>query len=176
MLETTSISTEPVRPSSPSPVSANLVMTQLRLGHGQRLWLERNGKSVCVKPVRCFPWSAPDQLISLRDDDDNEHHLVRDTTELDAESARALRTAIQSAGFVLEVSAIESIEEDYEVRVWRTQTRHGKRTFQTRLDEWPWPSPDGGHLMRDLSGDLFRLPPLETLDAQSRQWLWAYVG
>jgi hypothetical protein len=176
MLEVTSISTEPVRPSSPSSASSNPGLTQLRLGQGQRLWLERNGKSVCVKPVRCFPWTAPDQLISLRDDDDNEHHLVQGTTELDAESARALCTAIQSAGFVLEVSGIESIEEDYEVRVWKTQTRHGKRTFQTRLDEWPWPSPDGGHLMRDLAGDLVRLPPLETLDAASRDLLWAYVG
>lgn len=171
MLEITATSSEPVRPSNPSQPK-----TQLRLGQGQRLLLERGGQSICVRPVRCFPWSAPDQLISLRDEDETEHHLVRDASELDAESARALRTAMQSAGFVLEVSAIESIEEDYEVRVWKTQTRHGKRTFQTRLDEWPWQSPDGGHLLRDLSGDLFRLPPLETLDAKSRRWLWAYVG
>jgi hypothetical protein len=171
MLEITATSTEPVRPSSPSHPK-----TQLRLGSGERLLLERGGKSICVKPVRCFPWSAPDQLISLRDDDDAEHHLVRDTSEFDAESAQALRTAMQSAGFVLEVSGIESIEEDYEVRVWKTQTRHGKRTFQTRLDEWPWPSPDGGHLLRDLAGDLFRIPPLESLDEKSREWLWAYIG
>lgn len=171
MLEITAASPEPV-----TPANSTQSRTQLRLGQGQRLLLERGGQSIQVKPVRCFPWSAPDQLISLRDDDDAEHHLVRDAGELDAESARALRTALQSAGFVLEVSAIESIEEDYEVRVWKTQTRHGKRTFQTRLDEWPWQSPDGGHLLRDLSGDLFRLPPLESLDAKSRQWLWAYVG
>lgn len=171
MLEITAVSSEPVRPSNPSEPK-----TQLRLGQGQRLLLERGGQTIRVKPVRCFPWSAPDQLISLRDEDDAEHHLVRDTSELDAESARALCTAMQSAGFVLEVSAIETIEEDYEVRVWKTQTRHGKRTFQTRLDEWPWLSPDGGYLLRDLSGDLFRLPPLETFDEKSRQWLWAYVG
>ena len=62
------------------------------------------------------------------------------------------------------------------MRVWHTQTRQGKRTFQTKLDEWPWASPDGGHLVRDLSGDLFRLPPVETLDAKTRERLWAYVG
>ena len=149
---------------------------RLRLGAGQFLWLDRNGQSVRVKPVRCFPWSAPDELISLRDDDDAEQLLVQTLRELDAASAEALGQAMQGVAFVLDVSVVESIEEDYEVRIWRTQTRQGKRTFQTRLDEWPWASPDGGHLVRDLSGDLFRLPPVETLDAKSRGLLWAYVG
>jgi hypothetical protein len=101
---------------------------------------------------------------------------VADPSLLDAGSREALTAALLGVGFVLEVQSIESIEEDYEVRVWHTQTRQGKRTFQTKLDEWPWASPDGGHLMRDLSGDLFRLPPVETLDEKTRQWLWAYVG
>ena len=171
MLETTALS--PHTPARVAPAAAPL---RLRLGSGQMLWLDRDGKSVRVKPVRCFPWSAPQQLVSLRDDDDVEHHLVRDLHELDAASGEALCQAMQSVAFVLDVSAIESIAEDFELRVWKTQTRHGKRTFQTRLDEWPWESPDGGHLVRDISGDLFRLPPLETLDAKSREWLWAYVG
>lgn len=152
------------------------VVPTLRLGVGQWLWLERGRASLRVKPVRCFPWSSPEELISLRDDADREHHLVTHVADLDTASAAALRQALASAGFVLEVCAIESIEEDFELRVWHTQTRHGRRTFQTRLDEWPWASPDGGHLVRDLAGDLFRLPPVETLDATSRECLWAYVG
>jgi hypothetical protein len=141
-----------------------------------RLWLVRGQSRVRVKPVRCFPWSAPGELVSLRDEKDREELLVVSLSELDAESSRALAVALAGAGFVLEVERIESIEEDYEMRIWRAETRHGKRTFQTKLDEWPWASPDGGHLVRDLAGDLFRLPPLETLDEKSRQWLWAYVG
>jgi hypothetical protein len=78
------------------------------------------------------------------------------------------------AAYAAEVA--RPIEEDYEMRIWHTMTRQGKRTFQTQLDEWPWPSPDGGHLVRDLGGDLFRLPALETLDEKSRSCLWAYVG
>jgi hypothetical protein len=35
---------------------------------------------------------------------------------------------------------------------------------------------DGGYLVRDLAGDLFRIPPLESLDERSRALLWAYVG
>ena len=149
---------------------------RLWLGAGQRLWLEHGGSTVSVRPVRCFPWSAPAELVSLRDADETEHYLVESPEDLDATSRAALASALSSAGFVLEIGAILSIEEDYEVRVWRARTRHGLRTFQTRLDEWPWVAPDGGYLIRDLCGDLFRLPPVERMDEKSRHWLWAYVG
>ena len=149
---------------------------RLWLGAGQRLWLELAGKRVSVQPMRCFPWSAPAELVSLRDADEREHYLVEDPAELDPASREALAEAMCSAGFVLEVEEVLSIEEDYEVRSWRARTRHGLRTFQTRLDEWPWVAPDGGYLIRDLCGDLFRLPPIEQMGEKSQQQLWAYVG
>ena len=149
---------------------------RLWLGAGSQLWLELGGTTVAVRPVRCFPWSAPGELVSLRDSEDREHYLVEQLDRLDSASAAALRLATESAGFVLEIEAILGIEEDYEVRVWRARTRHGTRTFQTKLDEWPWAAPDGGYLLRDLCGDLFHMPPLEKLDAASQKWLWAYVG
>jgi hypothetical protein len=154
----------------------SLPRARLCLDAALRLWLVRDGTRVRVKPVRCFPWSAPGELVSLRNEQDGEELLVTSLSELDAEGARALAVALDGAGFVLEVERIDSIEEDYEMRIWRAETRHGKRTFQTKLDEWPWATPDGGHLVRDLAGDLFRIPPLETLDEKSQKWLWAYVG
>lgn len=149
---------------------------RLSLDGALRLWLARGGERIRVKPVRCFPWSAPGELVSLRDEQDREQLLVVALSQLDTASARALLEALDGAGFVLEVERIDSIEEDYEMRIWHAQTRHGKRTFQTKLDEWPWASPDGGHLVRDLAGDLFWLPPLAKLDEKSQQCLWAYVG
>jgi hypothetical protein len=35
--------------------------------------------------------------------------------------------------------------------------------------------PDGGLLLRDLAGDLYRLPDKSALDARSRKLLWAFV-
>jgi uncharacterized protein DUF1854 len=149
---------------------------QLDLDAALRLWLRRGETPIRVKPVRCFPWSAPGELVSLRDEAGGEQLLVERLADLDALSARALETALLGTGFVLEVQSVDSIEEDYEIRIWHTETRHGRRTFQTRLDEWPWASPDGGHLVRDLAGDLFRIPPIDSLDDRSRDLLWAYVG
>jgi hypothetical protein len=167
---------QPLPIAAPSARSAAGGAVRLHLDAASRLWLHRGELSVRVKPVRCFPWSTPGELISLRDEGDREALLVQRPADLDPASAAALGTALRGAGFVLEIERVDSIEEDYEMRIWHTMTRQGKRTFQTQLDEWPWPSPDGGHLVRDLAGDLFRVPPLETLDEKSRSCLWAYVG
>jgi hypothetical protein len=173
---------EPLEAREPGGVSRRLPdsvaepAARLHLDASLCLWLSRGELVVRVRPVRCFPWSSPGELVSLRDENDREELLVERSGGLDPASARALDTALLAAGFVLDIQRVESIEEDYEMRIWRTETRHGKRTFQTKLDEWPWPSPDGGYLVRDLAGDLFRLPPLDTLDEKTRRQLWAYVG
>jgi hypothetical protein len=157
---------EPASPRAP----------ELFLGADACLWLRSGSTTHAVRPVRCFPWSRPDELISLRSEDGTEHYLVANLRELDPGSREALARALAPVGFVLEISAVESIEEDYEVRVWRTRTRHGRRTFQTALDAWPWPAPAGGYFVQDIGGDLFRLPPLAELDAASQARLFAYVG
>lgn len=166
---------KPLVPASVQPTACE-APPRLVLGRGEQLLLESQGQQTAVHPVRCFPWSAPDELVSLRDSDQNEALLVERIGTLDAASAQALARALGSAGFVLEIVRVEAIEEDYELRVWRVETRQGPRTFQTPLDEWPWSSPDGGYLVRDLSGDLFRIPRPDALDEQTRNLLWAYVG
>lgn len=140
-----------------------------------RLWAVQRGDAVPVKLVRCFPWSAPGQYLSLRDDEDEEVAFVGDPDELDAESREVLAEALYAAGFVLEVTAIEELEEDVEIRRWKVRTRQGPRQFQTALEAWPREAPDGGLLMEDVAGDLFRIPPAGELDPKSRSLVWAFL-
>ena len=42
-------------------------------------------------------------------------------------------------------------------------------------DEWPRELAGGGILIRDVSGDLYRIGEPAKLDARSRKLLWAYV-
>jgi uncharacterized protein DUF1854 len=168
----------PARTPAPAsgPIAASTPAPELFIGADSCLWLRSGDATHAVRPVRCFPWSRADRFISLRSEDGTEHCLVEDLDALSPDSRQALARALAPVGFVLELEAIESIDEDYEVRVWRTRTRHGRRTFQTALDAWPWPAPAGGYFVQDIGGDLFRLPPLEQLDEASRRKLFAYVG
>jgi len=151
--------------------------TQLRLAHradGQ-LWASRGGEQMAVRVRRAFPWSEPERFISLRDQGDREFALVADPATLDVGSRRALEAALDAAGFVFIVTAVQEIDEEVEIRTWRVATRQGPRSLQTRLDEWPRALPGGGLLIRDVAGDLYRIEDLAALDEKSRELLWAYV-
>ena len=132
-------------------------------------------RTIAVKLRQCFPWSEPTRHISLRDADDKEVALIDAPASLDAESRQALELALAEAGFVLEVTRVLEIEEEIEIRQWTVETKQGKRSFQTHLDDWPRVLPGGGLLIRDVAGDLYRLADPSTLDKRSRALLWAFV-
>ncbi len=147
----------------------------LRFGASGHLELRRGNDWVRVDAVRCFPWSQASRYISLRDFEGRELCLVVDSGTLEAASRWALYQALKVAGFRLEVTAVLSIEDDFEMRVWKVRTRGGERSFQTELDVWPQAAPGGGHVIEDIAGDVFFIPPLQSLDARSRKRLWPYV-
>lgn len=124
---------------------------------------------------RCFPWSDPGRHISLRDEDEEEVVLIEEPSRLDPTSREAIERALAEAGFVLEVTRLLSVDEEVEIRHWKVETRHGPRSFQTRLDDWPRVLPGGGILIRDVGGDLYHVAAPATLDAESRRLLWAFV-
>ena len=147
----------------------------LRTAGDGRLVAIVNGDAIPVRLRQCFPWSEPGRQLSLRDDDDREVALVEDPETLSEESRLALDLALADAGFVLEVVRVVSIEEEVEIRQWTVETAHGRRSFQTHLDNWPRALPAGGLLIRDVAGDLYRLAAPRVMDRRSRELLWAFV-
>ncbi len=145
-----------------------------RRGDGQ-LWARTNGAEHAVRVHRCFPWSEPDQFLSLRDAENQEIAMVTHLGELTKESRAALSEALVEAGFVLKVLRISEVDEEVEIRTWKVETEQGPRSFQTKLDDWPWEVPGGGIVIRDVSGDLYHVASPEDLDEKSRKWLWAFV-
>jgi hypothetical protein len=147
----------------------------LRISPDGRLVVLVNDEPVSVRLRQCFPWSEPRLHLSLRNDEDREVAIIDDPEELDGESRQALEQALAQAGFVLEVTRVLDIDEEVEIRQWTVETRQGRRSFQTHLDDWPRTLPNGGLLLRDVAGDLYRLAAPATMDAKSRELLWAFV-
>ena len=147
----------------------------LRIATDGRLVVMVDGALVPVRLRQCFPWSEPGLHLSLRDDADREVAIVDDPAELDAESRGVIEQALAEAGFVLEVTRVLDIEEEVEIRQWTVETRQGRRSFQTHLDDWPRGLPNGGILIRDVAGDLYRLAAPSQMDKKSRELLWAFV-
>ena len=147
----------------------------LRMAADGRLHVSLDGRCVPVMLRQCFPCSEPGLHLSLRDDEDREVAIVDDPALLGPESRRALEQALAEAGFVLEVTRVLGIDEEVEIRQWTVETQQGPRSFQTHLDDWPRVLPDGGLLIRDVAGDLYRLATPKSMDKHSRELLWAFV-
>ena len=147
----------------------------LRTAPDGRLLVMIDGVLVSVRLRQCFPWSQPTQHLSLRNDEDREVAIVDDPGQLEPESRQALEHALAEAGFVLEVTRVLDIEEEVEIRQWTVETQQGRRLFQTHLDDWPRVLPNGGLLIRDVAGDLYRLADPPGMDKHSRELLWAFV-
>jgi hypothetical protein len=173
---TQSIQVEPSsplhRPPAPEPNPAPLTLEKRRDG---RLWALLAERATPVKLRRCFPWTFPERYISLQSDDNVELAFVTNPGELDAASRAALGQALAEAGFVFLITRVHSVEEDFELRCFEVETPQGARTFQTALDSWPRETPDGGLLIEDVAGDVFRIEDPEALDPKSRELLWELV-
>jgi hypothetical protein len=164
---------------------ANVEEAHEQLAHTGRPTLERQsdgrilarvaGEHRVVHVRRCFPWSEPERFVSLRDDDGEEFVLIADPRSLDPTSRQVLEETLAEAGFLFDVTGVREIEEEVELRHWRVRTSQGDRSFQTRLDDWPRRLPDGGLLIRDITGDLYRIADVACLDGKSRALLWAFV-
>jgi len=150
-------------------------MPTLRTAVDGRLVVVVDGEPVPVRLRQCFPWSEPGLHLSLRNDDEREVAIVDDPTLLEPESREALEHALAEAGFVLEVTRVLDIDEEVEIRQWTVETLQGPRSFQTHLDDWPRILPNGGLLIRDVAGDLYRLATPAQMDKKSRELLWAFV-
>lgn len=137
-----------------------------------RLGLVKDGVPVPVGVGRCFPWTSPDGFLSLRDEDGGELALVESPDDLDSDSREALRRELDQSGRTFTVTGIDAMGKEIELRCWEVRTAHGPRSFQTELDEWPRKLPDGGLLIEDLFGDLYRIPDPRRLDPASRKILW----
>ena len=151
----------------------------LRLWRGTdgRLWGRSDAEPErrAVRVCRLFPWTQPAEYVSLRDADDEELALVREPSELDPKSRSALELSLAEAGFVMEIEALISVEEEIEIRTFQVETSQGPRRFQTERDEWPRQLGGGGLLIRDVAGDLYAVRHPERLDARSRKLLWVFL-
>ena len=147
----------------------------IRSGGDGRLLVVADDKRIPVRLRQCFPWSEPHRHLSLRDDKDREIVLIDDPATLAPASREAIEDALAAAGFVLVVTRVLGVDEEVEIRHWTVETVHGRRTFQTHLDDWPRVLPGGDLLIRDVSGDLYRLADPRAMDRTSRELLWAFV-
>ena len=140
------------------------------------LYFSKDNKEIQIHVKKCFPWSHPKEFLSLRDNDDNEVFMVERLEDVDAKIQTILHNYMDLVDFILEIIKIHEIKEDIELRQYFVSTKQGRRTFQTKLEDWPEVMEDGSVLIEDLAGDLFKVRSYESLDEKSKKILSTYVA
>lgn len=140
-----------------------------------RTMVERNGEWVAVRVSSCFPWSAPDTYLSLRDSENIELALIPSLDDMNDGDRAILTQALRDAAFAFQVTRVVLVKKEFEIRQWEVICVEGPRVFQTKVDDWPRPLPPHGLLITDVTGDVYVIPDWTALDKQSRRELAPFV-
>ena len=128
-----------------------------------------------VSPARCFPFSAPEEWISLLDPSGRELVCLETLEGLSAESRGALQRALASQELMPIIERIAHVTRGPEPTVWQVLTDRGAREFTLTSDDHIRRLPPHGALIGDSHGVRYRVLDMRRLDAKSRKFLGRYL-
>lgn len=144
-----------------------------------RIW--RDGDELCmsyggkvyrrIKPIRLFPLTAKDRMISIFDENDKEVGIIRDIKQLDAKSRAALESELAERYFMPRILRINSIKVEFGMTRWDVETDHGRRQFLVRERNDVQLLMGNRVLIVDADGNPYEIPNYIVLDARSRALL-----
>ncbi len=128
-----------------------------------------------IQIAACFPWSHPQQFISLRDDKGHELYLIENLDELEAERRQLVEEELALRNFLPRVLEIKTITDQMEFFHWEVLTTAGPRSFLTRRHERPRQLRNGEMLIKDICNDIYLISRSEDMDPKSLKLLWVYM-
>jgi hypothetical protein len=122
-----------------------------------------------VRLVEAFPVTRRRRFVLLYDRDGEEMGVLADPKQLDAESAEAVRTALDRSYFLSRIKSIQRVEERHGMATWHVLTDRGPRTFElySRSESIWWMGP-ARILIKDIHGNRYEIRNLNKLDRHSR--------
>lgn len=138
-----------------------------------KLTLHRPGEADMkdIRLRRAFPWTKPTQFVSVRSSDGNEILLIDDVAQLEETQQHLVNDYLSDAVFIPKITRIDAVDVRFGFQQWKVQTDRGPIEFRVQEREDIRFLPDGRFNVRDADGNVYELPPLATLDEQSRRAL-----
>lgn len=118
-----------------------------------------------------FPFTYPDQFISVRDPEGDEIGLLRSLRELDSDSQKAVQEDLQWRYFTPKIERITALKEEFGHAYWEVITNRGPQKFVSRRHQAVRLISEDRYLVIDVSGNRYEIPDLSKLDARSRSYV-----
>jgi hypothetical protein len=177
------MTTEPKSESSPSPSAAApgatpavpepIIAPRLRREPNGDLTLLDGDRQVATGcgVERCFPWSLPDEYLSIRDKDGKELLTLRRLADSPEDVRRLVSEELGVQEFIPRIRRILSVEDSFDVMIWKVETDRGPIEFLVKEDEDIRALEDDRAVIRDHRGMVFEIPSLSALDPRSRAFV-----
>jgi hypothetical protein len=121
--------------------------------------------------LRSFPWSMPFRYISIRNKEGTELLLIPELADVPDSLRKIVESELETQELIPAIHKIHSVDDTFEVVVWRVDTNSGRVEFQTRHDEDIRLLEGNRIVFRDHRGMLFEIPSLDQLDSKSRLYV-----
>jgi hypothetical protein len=128
-----------------------------------------------VVPVRAFPFSAPEQWISLCDESGHEVICLTDVAELDRETRDQLAAELARREFVPRILRVLRVVAGGVASQWFVQSDRGNTSFELPSEDNIRRMGSDGALLIDSHGIRYRITSVPQLDAHSRRILRRYL-
>ena len=138
-----------------------------------RLTLRRPGVDdvADVRVRRAFPWSGPGKYISVRSAEGKELVLIDDLASLGAEKRAFVEKWLADTSFIPRIMQVEDIDTQFGYQEWTVRTDRGQAQFRVQEREDIRFLGDGRFRIKDADGNIYELPNMDSLDAQSQKEL-----
>jgi len=153
---------------SPLPSAASF---ELVVDEQSKLVLKRPGEEDVrdVRVRRAFPWSNPNQFVSIRNADGKELLLIESLTGLSENVRRTIEQTLTQSVFIPRITRVDEVDVRFGYQQWKVQTDRGPVEFRVQEREDIRFLPDGRFSLRDADGNVYELPPLTQMDEHSRR-------
>ena len=135
---------------------------------------ERGVARVGVEPVRSFPITDPDRLVSILDDRGREVACIADLAALPPEMGDLVRQELADREFLPRVERLVRVVMGKEPHVWEVITDRGPVQFLLREDDIRRLGPTRAILV-DMHGVRYYIPDSRQLDPKSRRILSQFL-
>jgi len=143
-----------------------------RDAYGRLILISENGKHhVGVTPVRAFPIAAPDEGLSLINDEGHEVGWVDRIADLPAASRELLAEDLASREFIPEISRLIGVSSFACPSVWQVATDRGQAELTLKGEEDIRRLSPNRLLIADAHGIQYLIRDLSQLDRASRKLL-----
>lgn len=150
-------------------------VTRNALGQLVVKMLGGNGPIVDARVARCFPWSRPDEYVSVRDKDGKELMLLHTLGELDDASRQLVEQELHDKIFKPRIEQIVTLKTEFDVTTITARTDRGEVSFQIRGRDDVRVLSGSRMLLKDVDGNTYDLPDVSRLDRRSQKWLEQFL-